>query len=1197
MHGLWDDSTSKLLRKPWGWFSSIDEMETALSLPCTHRTDEHEPVQGGRRAAISAVYPYLLCRRFAKVLMKRLYQGDIVGESGRTSWKSSTKVLASGSEEAVGVEREADGEPPQPPHGADLPPEDKGSAEAQVPDDREGFRWDPEIRRKLARAHNNLGHPNKEAFLKPLRDAGAEPEVLRQAQHFDCPVCLQRGRRAPTRPATVPHYDHKWHCMRIDTFWWHTPKEALQGQRSDHLLCLSMLDEACDYHIVYVVKGGQNGPQTNLTGPEFRQAFTKGWLRFLPAPKVLRYDEEGFLKRLDVVEWLEGLGIRLEPVAGESPWQVGKHSRHIQTLKESMNLMCMEYQNQISVEELVGLSVSAKNNMHNVRGYSPNQWALGQNHQRISSFLSQEGHLPTGSAREDRTFEEILEKETAARKYFLEIDARRRVQRALRVRSRPLQEYKGGELVYYYRRGRKEGSRYGGHWYGPARVLCHEKTGDAHVGGAPGSIVWVSHAGRILRCSPEQLRRVTEDLRRLDQEVHGPRGFYDMLAQISNQQRYLDITIDCDLDMSEHAQPDENAPRFRVRGKQSSPQNQGLDPQDLLPPAVPPSEDGQFEGGPERSVRGASRRASEREVGDGTAASSNDARQRDLQVRHPHREVQGEEVRPDVGGRRLPSVVDQTRVGQDVLRRHEEDPRARREANGQSSANEPGSEGRQRQQKRVRNEREGELAQEDRRPPRPSAAGDGSMGRGHGPVEPCGGGGDRSSRTHDEDGASAGRHTQRGPEDATRPDNQSPVRSRSRSPKRTDQVEPGHALFATGQVSEDAVFQGYVGNLCVLEMEFPISPRDVHKSRGIWVVNQKARKNVEVSLRKLTSSEKAEFDSAMRLETTSFMSTEAVRICERAGIPRERIMNMRFVLTWKTVCDSEGSATGRKAKARLIVRGFEDPGLLEVERESPTLSNMGRNLLLAECSQRRYKVSVGDIKTAFLRGDDTELSRQVYADPPKEVKEVLGMTDTQIFRMVKAIYGLLHAPKKSYESLSRFLKENGWQQHALDQCLYKLVGPQGDVHGYIGIHVDDIVTGGQGSMYEAKIAELRARYPFGSWQSAQEEAVIYCGCELSQDKDFRIKIRQERFAQGINEIAIQKERQKQGEAEVTVSEKGELRRVLGALNWRATQSAPWLLATVSHLQGRVEVEDLLAANKLVRLQRGLRTGGFFLNLS
>ena len=81
-------------------------------------------------------------------------------------------------------------------------------------------------------------------------------------------------------------------------------------------------------------------------------------------------------------------------------------------------------------------------------------------------------------------------------------------------------------------------------------------------------------------------------------------------------------------------------------------------------------------------------------------------------------------------------------------------------------------------------------------------------------------------------------------------------------------------------------------------------------------------------------------------------------------------MNMRFVLSWKVISDEDGKPQGRKPKARLIVRGFQDPGLLEVSRESPTLSNIGRNLLFAECAQRKFPISVGDIRTAFLRGDE-----------------------------------------------------------------------------------------------------------------------------------------------------------------------------------------------------------------------------------
>ena len=56
--------------------------------------------------------------------------------------------------------------------------------------------------------------------------------------------------------------------------------------------------------------------------------------------------------------------------------------------------------------------------------------------------------------------------------------------------------------------------------------------------------MWVSHAGKILRYSPEQLRRVTADLRRFDFDVNGEQSFSHMFEQIRQQQRYLDVTIE-----------------------------------------------------------------------------------------------------------------------------------------------------------------------------------------------------------------------------------------------------------------------------------------------------------------------------------------------------------------------------------------------------------------------------------------------------------------------------------------------------------------------------------------------------------------------------------------------------------------------------------------------------------------------------
>ena len=191
---------------------------------------------------------------------------------------------------------------------------------------------------------------------------------------------------------------------------------------------------------------------------------------------------------------------------------------------------------------------------------------------------------------------------------------------------------------------------------------------------------------------------------------------------------------------------------------------------------------------------------------------------------------------------------------------------------------------------------------------------------------------------------------------------------------------------------------------------------------------------------------------------------------------------------------------------------------------------------------------------------NTEWGRQIYAEPPQEVKDILGMTDTQVFRIVKAIYGLLHAPKRWHESLSRFMIQDGWRVHSLDKCLFKLMDATGCVVGYAGIHVDDIVTGGRGLLYDEKIANLRKQYPFGAWGCAQESTVTYCGCELSQDADFKITLKQERFADSIQEINIPKDRQQDKDSSVSASEKGEMRRALGALNWRATQSKRSLVA-------------------------------------
>ena len=113
---------------------------------------------------------------------------------------------------------------------------------------------------------------------------------------------------------------------------------------------------------------------------------------------------------------------------------------------------------------------------------------------------------------------------------------------------------------------------------------------------------------------------------------------------------------------------------------------------------------------------------------------------------------------------------------------------------------------------------------------------------------------------------------------------------------------------------------------------------------------------------------------------------------------------MRWVLTWKSDINKEGQKIGQRPKARLIIKGFQDPDILNLRKDSPTLNTQSQNTILSLASMWHWEVETSEIKTAFLNGDHTEYQREIYAEPPDEVKEMLGMRPHELFRALKAIY-------------------------------------------------------------------------------------------------------------------------------------------------------------------------------------------------
>ena len=81
-------------------------------------------------------------------------------------------------------------------------------------------------------------------------------------------------------------------------------------------------------------------------------------------------------------------------------------------------------------------------------------------------------------------------------------------------------------------------------------------------------------------------------------------------------------------------------------------------------------------------------------------------------------------------------------------------------------------------------------------------------------------------------------------------------------------------------------------------------------------------------------------------------------MCEifRHQIPESSIIKRRLILSWKDaelnthLGNNSKDNANRKAKARLVILGYQDPALSELERDSPTLSKLSRNLLLQPVS-------------------------------------------------------------------------------------------------------------------------------------------------------------------------------------------------------------------------------------------------------
>ena len=105
----------------------------------------------------------------------------------------------------------------------------------------------------------------------------------------------------------------------------------------------------------------------------------------------------------------------------------------------------------------------------------------------------------------------------------------------------------------------------------------------------------------------------------------------------------------------------------------------------------------------------------------------------------------------------------------------------------------------------------------------------------------------------------------------------------------------------------------------------------------VFVATGERKKRIEVDYRRLEPSDRKLFDAAKQKEIKAWLDHGTVKRLAKGTLHPEQVMRCQWLLTWK---DPLPGQTERRAKARLIILGFEDPGVGVIPNDAPRCQRM-----------------------------------------------------------------------------------------------------------------------------------------------------------------------------------------------------------------------------------------------------------------
>ena len=329
MYGLSVDG--QLMKKPWiikGTHRSVWQLHNTCS-----GDHVHTPCEGGTRTRMSALYPPAMCKRIAYVV-KQTH-----AHPGREEEEAQAFPVVLGQ-----------GDP-------DFDPE-----ALKTETDQTVMKWATD----LLRLHKKLGHPSRQAFVKMLKDRGADKKLVTIATQLHCQDCEEAYVPPSRRVTTLEDATKLWEVVQMDNM------EFTVGDMTYHFQI--MIDEASNYAVGTFLFKHSVMESRNATTEQVTEAVMRSWVQYFGYPQKLKIDKEGAHRGRELEQWALTRGVEIEAIPAEAHGQIGQVERLIGTLKEKV----LRFLRSSDEDPAVALAsmVAAHNMMNNVGGYSPMQWVF-----------------------------------------------------------------------------------------------------------------------------------------------------------------------------------------------------------------------------------------------------------------------------------------------------------------------------------------------------------------------------------------------------------------------------------------------------------------------------------------------------------------------------------------------------------------------------------------------------------------------------------------------------------------------------------------------------------------------------------------------------------------------------------------------------------------------------------------------------